>query len=131
MTMHHHVSKRSPVDRENRSIERQIAALGGSIVPGNRHREEMLDRASDSVGRSNSKLRSAQVAIALSLVLLVLSPLLGVLTRVQAPVPVTAKQANSAALQHAEENQMSFDWALVDIFSRFRESKRPDGKTTP
>ena len=130
MTMHHHVSKRSRVDRENRSIERQIAALGGSIGPGHRHRDEMLDNASDSVGRSCSKLRSAQVAIALSFVLLVVSPLLGMLTRVQAPVPATAKQANSAALQRAEENQMSFDWALVDVFSRFRESKRLNGKST-
>ena len=46
------------------AIESQIAALGASIVSRRRHRDRMLEMASESVMRSNSKKQSAKVAVA-------------------------------------------------------------------
>lgn len=127
MTMHPRHRGSSLPDPDRRSIERRIAGLSGSIRPRERLRDEVLQSAADSVGKSNSRLRSAQVTVTLSILLLVIAPLLGALTRVKAPMPATARQANSAALRHAEVHQISFDWALVDIFDRFHLSGR-DGK---
>lgn len=122
--MHHHFNKRGPSGQSSDSVERQLAMLGGSINAKSGHRDEMLQRASESVVRSRSKLRSAQVAVGMSVLLIVISPIIGALTRVQVSSPPTAKQANAEALDRARESQLSFDWALVDVFSRFRESKR-------
>lgn len=115
---------RQNADRQNVSVERQIAMLGGSIRANNRHRDAMLRQASESVVRSGSRLRSAQVVIGLSLALLVISPLLGALTRVEVRLPPTAWQTNAEALGRAQEDHLSFDWALVDVFTQFRENKR-------
>ena len=127
MTIHHHISPGARSDDEGASdaaILRQIAALAGSIQPGPRHRDQMLESVSDCVGRSRSKSRSAKLVVVLSLSLIVISPVLSLLTQFRAPVPQTAEQANVAALHRAEAKRMSFDWALVDIFSQFREDKR-------
>jgi hypothetical protein len=122
--MRHHLDQQGPSDQPGDCIERQLAKLGGSIHPISGHRDQMLQRASESVVRSRSKLRTAQVAIAMSVLLIVISPIIGALTRVKVSSPPTADQANAEALQHARESQLSFDWALVDVFNRFRESKR-------
>ncbi|MCO8123939.1 hypothetical protein NHH03_19500 [Stieleria sp. TO1_6] len=106
-------------------VEQQIAALGRSITPSSNHRDKVLRRASDASVRTRSKRRSAQIVVVMSLLLLVVSPLIGVLTRIEPPGPATAEQANQEALRHAAENRMSFDWALVDVFEKFRANRRP------
>ncbi|MCS7470733.1 hypothetical protein NZK35_29115 [Stieleria sp. ICT_E10.1] len=125
MTMHHDGKRGCPLRDDHAAIERQIAALGGSILPGRRHRDQLLEHTSDSAGRARNQLRTARVAIVLSLLLVAVSPLISALTRVEVASPQTADQTNAAALRHAEANHMSFDWALVDLFRQFRESKRP------
>lgn len=129
MTMHHHFDGRRSRNGDDASlrtsaVESQIAALGGAIVSRRRHRDQMLERASESVMRSNSKRHSAKVVAAISIGLILISPLISALTRIEAPIPQTAERANAAALRHAETNRMSFDWALVDIFDQFRAGKR-------
>ena len=121
---HHHFDNRAPLGQSVDSVERQIAVLGGSIGAKRRHRDGMLQRASETVVRSRSKVRTAQVAIGMSVLLLLISPIIGALTRVKVAPPPTARQANAEALDHARETQMSFDWALVDVFRQFREGRR-------
>ena len=121
---HHHFNQRVPLDQSVDSVERQIAVLGGSIGAKSRHRDGTLQRASETVVRSRSKLRSAQVAIGMSVMLILISPIIGALTRVKVSSPPTARQANAEALDRARETQMSFDWALVDVFRQFREDKQ-------
>ena len=125
MTMHHHTCRGIRANENGGTVERQIAALRGSISAGRGHRDHLLEQASESVGRQSCKLRSARVTIVLSVLLVLVSPVIGALTRVKPPAPPTAEQANSAALRHAKASRMSFDWALVDLFSQFREKKRP------
>lgn len=107
-------------------VESQLAMLAGSISPGRRHRQRVLEEANDSVGRLRGKKRTAQVIVALSVVLILVSPLIGALSRIDAPGPQRAADANAAALRHAEASRLSFDWALVEIFDQFRISKRPN-----
>ncbi|QEG02511.1 hypothetical protein Mal15_66320 [Stieleria maiorica] len=128
MTMHHDGRKGTPLGDDYASVERQIAALGGAILPGRRHRDEVLEHTSDSVGRTRNQRRTVQVTLVMALLLVLGSPLISALTRVQPPRPQTADQTNAAALRHAEASQMSFDWALVDIFRQFRERKRAGGR---
>lgn len=124
MTMHRDFHEQDPSVPPSVAVERQIAMLGGAIRPSGRHRNAMLRQASESVVRSHSKFRSAQVAIGMSLLLVLISPLIGALTRIEVPMPPTAWQANAEALDRAQETGMSYDWALVDVFTRFREAKR-------
>lgn len=128
MTIHHRLNPSANDDRGESAVERQIAAqvaaLGGAITPSRRHRDRVLEQASDSVVQLKGKVRSAKVVIAMSILLVLVSPLIGAMTRVKAPAPQTAERANAAALRHAEASQLSFDWALVDVFSRFRQEKR-------
>lgn len=125
MTIHHQFNNGRRGGDDHAAVERQIAALGDAILPGRRHRDQLLEHASDAAGRSRHKMRISKLVIVLSLVLVLISPALGALTRMQPPPPQTAEQVNAAALRNAESMQMSFDWALVDLFNQFRENKRP------
>ena len=123
MTIHHRFDGRRE-DRNQHAIEQQIASLGGSIAARQTHRQAVLEQASDSVDRMQGKRRTAQVVVMMSVVLILVSPLLGALSRVDAPSPQTAADTNAAALRHAEANRLSFDWALVELFDQFRVNKR-------
>lgn len=106
------------------AVENQIASLAGSIRSSERHRQRFLEQASDTLDRKHTKAYSAKVILAFCVALVAVSPLIQRATRVNVPKPPTATQANAEALRHAEAQHMSFDWALVDVFERFRESKR-------
>lgn len=103
------------------SIEQQIAGLKPSIAPRSRHRDAVLDRVSESSESLSQRTRVARVTVALSCLLIVISPAIAALTRIEAPAPQTADQANSDALRLSEQNRLSFDWALVDVFEKFRD----------
>ncbi len=123
MTRHHRFDGQDTAD-DHAFIERQIAQMRGSITSRNGLRGRVLEEASESVGQMRRKVRSAKVTIMMSILLVVVSPLIGALTRIEPPAPQTAASANAAALPHAEAGRMSFDWALVDVFSQFRAAKR-------
>ena len=133
MTVHHHFSEGAgrrgrmarAQDEGFAAVEQQLAMLQDAITPGDGHRSRVLETTSDSVTRHRGKVRSAKVTIALSLLLIAVSPLIGALTKIPKPAAQTADRAQADALRHAEAGRMSFDWALVDVFNRFRESKRP------
>ncbi|KAA5544547.1 hypothetical protein FYK55_09505 [Roseiconus nitratireducens] len=108
------------LDAEIEGVENQIAELMGAIGPGSRHRDETMARVSECVGRSHSMRRSAHVAVAVSILLMVSSPLISSLTKLQAPKPPTSEEVNLATLRHAETYQTSYDWALVEIFRSLR-----------
>ena len=55
--------------------------------------------------------------LGMSLVLVCL-PMLGMLVRVELPRPPRARAVEAAALEHAMETQVRYDWALVEVFKQ-------------
>ncbi|MCC9599630.1 hypothetical protein LOC67_03580 [Stieleria sp. JC731] len=112
-------------DRDQRLIEAQLVDLGKSIGASQRHRDQVLERATSHLIRQNTQKKTTHVALALAAAVLLISPLIADLTRrVKVHRPATAKQAQADALELTEAHQMSFDWALVDVFMQFRDRLR-------
>lgn len=116
-------------DEEQRRAEQRVAALGRRLLESQPPVREfprcgrMLQQASESDGRRRDRKRLYQIVIAASLMLIALSPVIAMLTRVQPPKAATSAETQEAALQHSRATRMSFDWALVEIFQA-RSGKR-------
>ncbi|MCD0458357.1 hypothetical protein [Roseiconus lacunae] len=108
-------------DQQRRHIESQLASLGRSINVSESHRDRVLEQASQHLVRANSHKRGMQVALAVAIVLLLVSPLISQLTRgMKARPAATASQVQAEAMKMSDAEQMSFDWALVHLFDQFR-----------
>ncbi|OYP30318.1 hypothetical protein [Rhodopirellula sp. MGV] len=113
-------------DINQRRIESHLASLGRCIGPSESHRDRVLEQVSRNLQRSNTQRRTTHIAVALGLALLLLSPLIASVTRrVRPHQAATARQAQADAIRLSETHQMSFDWALVDVFLQYRERLRP------
>lgn len=101
-------------------IERQIASLAPSITVGESSRDQMLDRARDSSTLDRGRKKTAQSIIIASLMVIVISPLIGSLTRVDVPSNSSAEEVHQLSLRDAEKKRQTFSWSLVDFFSQSR-----------
>lgn len=106
-----------------RDAERQLASLAPSIGPREQLRQQVLEDASESSVRSRSKQRGSQSLVIAAVVVMVLSPLIGQLTRTKLPTGPSSKQVNAQALG-ATKQVGNFHWSLVDVFLRNQQRMR-------
>lgn len=108
-------------DPRAQKIERQIASLGGGITISNhRLRQRVLDRAADGNFVEQNRKRTAKLVVTLAALMLLVSPVVAIILRLQIPKSPDAHAVNQAALRQADQSRVSFDWALVDVFKKLR-----------